>query len=524
MKQYAIYLRKSRADTELEAQGELETLSRHETILKTFAEKEKLSIGKIYKEVVSGETISSRPVMQQLLHDVEQEMWNGVLVMEIERLARGDTIDQGLVAQTFKYSDTLIITPHKTYNPNNEFDEEYFEFGLFMSRREYKTINRRLQTGRLQSVKEGKFVGNKPPYGYQRVRLKGEKGFTLEPIPEQAKVVKQIFKWYAYGDEDGNVMGFSEIGKRLHNLGILSATGRTEWQSASIRDILYNPAYIGKVRWGLRPQKKSVIDGQRVVQRTRNISATTYDGLHPAIIDTETYNIVQNRRVKNRNNTCPKSKSVQNPLAGLVICAKCGKNMQRRPYTNGYRDSLICVNPYCSNVGCDLWRVENSVIESLSNWITKQKIEPFPIFDNITADVSEYQNTLKGYTTKLENLKKQLNKVYEAYELGIYNASVFLERTQKIKIEENSTLALIGELQTKIDKIKTYEKQHREFIPKSKQVINVYHDLETPSDKNRMLKQILAKIEYSKEHTERFTKNYDNFKLILYPKISDNFL
>ena len=47
------------------------------------------------------------------------------------------------------------MTPSKTYDPENEFDEEYFEFGLFMSRREYKTINRRLQRGRAASIKEG---------------------------------------------------------------------------------------------------------------------------------------------------------------------------------------------------------------------------------------------------------------------------------------------------------------------------------------------------------------------------------
>lgn len=99
--------------------------------------------------------------------------------MEVERLARGDTIDQGIVAQTFKFSDTKIITPIKTYNPNNEFDEEYFEFGLFMSRREYKTINRRLQRGRMASVKDGKYVANKAPYGYNRIILKTIKAGLL---------------------------------------------------------------------------------------------------------------------------------------------------------------------------------------------------------------------------------------------------------------------------------------------------------------------------------------------------------
>ena len=188
-----IYLRKSRADREAEARGEGETLARHERILLDLAKKRGYNVGAIYREVVSGETISARPVMQQLLQEVEAGKWDGVLVVEVERLARGDTIDQGVVSRAFQFSNTLIITPMKTYDPNNEFDEEYFEFGLFMSRREYKTIKRRLNAGRISSVKEGKYCGNQPPYGYERIKLEHEKGFSLRPIPEQAEVVKLIY-------------------------------------------------------------------------------------------------------------------------------------------------------------------------------------------------------------------------------------------------------------------------------------------------------------------------------------------
>ena len=160
---YAIYLRKSRVDLEAEAHGEGDTLARHRKTLLALAAAQQLNVTHIYEEVVSGDTIAARPQMQQLLADVDEGLWEGVLVMEVERLARGDTIDQGIVAQAFKVTDTKIITPLKSYDPNNEFDEEYFEFGLFMARREYKVINRRLQRGRLASVKEGKWVGNTPP-------------------------------------------------------------------------------------------------------------------------------------------------------------------------------------------------------------------------------------------------------------------------------------------------------------------------------------------------------------------------
>lgn len=214
-----MYLRKSSADVEAEARGEGETLARHEKILLDLAKKMKLNITQIHKELVSGESIASRPVMQQLLSEVEQELWEGVLVVEVERLARGDTIDQGIVAQTFKYSNTIIVTPIKVYDPNNEFDEEYFEFGLFMSRREYKTIKRRLEQGRIESVKEGKYIANVAPYGYQRQKLQDQKGFTLVPDPQKSDIVKLIFEMYTNG------IGVSRIVRRLNEMKAPTAKG-----------------------------------------------------------------------------------------------------------------------------------------------------------------------------------------------------------------------------------------------------------------------------------------------------------
>jgi len=80
---YCIYLRKSRADVESEQRGETETLARHEAALLELAKRQKLDVAEIYREVVSGDTISARPVMQNLLDEVGQGVWNGVLVMEM---------------------------------------------------------------------------------------------------------------------------------------------------------------------------------------------------------------------------------------------------------------------------------------------------------------------------------------------------------------------------------------------------------------------------------------------------------
>ena len=82
---YALYLRKSRADLEAEAHGEGDTLARHEHILMELAKSRALPIGAIYREIVSGERIANRPVMQRLLSEVEDGRWKGVLVTESAR-------------------------------------------------------------------------------------------------------------------------------------------------------------------------------------------------------------------------------------------------------------------------------------------------------------------------------------------------------------------------------------------------------------------------------------------------------
>ena len=83
-----------------------------------------------------------------------------------------------------------------------------------MSRREYKTINRRLNAGRLASCKEGKFVGSVTPYGYTKEKLKNQKGYKLVPDLEESKVLKLIFDLYT------NSMGIRNICKHLDSLGI----------------------------------------------------------------------------------------------------------------------------------------------------------------------------------------------------------------------------------------------------------------------------------------------------------------
>lgn len=189
-----IYLRKSRKDMDYFKDESIEkTLQRHEKELQDFI----ISIfGKpipehnIYREVASGDTIEDRPVIQEVLSIIEEDDKKGVICIEIERLARGNTMDQGIIAQTFQYTNTKIITPFKIYNLDNEDDLSYFEDGLYQARKYLKYTKRILSRGRLRSVKDGKYVGSVLPYGFNKIKLPNEKGYILTENESEAKVIR----------------------------------------------------------------------------------------------------------------------------------------------------------------------------------------------------------------------------------------------------------------------------------------------------------------------------------------------
>lgn len=512
---YAIYLRKSREDIEAEKYGEGETLARHEKILTTLAEKRKLHISKIYREVVSGETISERKEMQKLLRDVENEKWTGVLVVEVERLARGDTADQGRVSKAFKYSHTKIITPVKTYDPDNEFDEEYFEFGLFMSRREYKTINRRLQRGRELSVFEGKFVGNIAPFGYDRVKLENAKGYTLSIKQDEASIVRKIFRLYAFENATIN-----SVTKQLNKLNLKPRIAN-EWSISSVKDILSNPTYIGKIVWNRRKQKKKTKNGHLIISRPRNKDYLIYDGLHEPIIDNKTWELVQEKRKQN----APKIKhnnTIQNPLVGLIFCEKCGKPMQRRPYTQADKPAiLMCSNSKCDNISSKLYVVEDKIIDALKIWLKNYKVH-YSEKNNLNSDNNKIiENSVSTTKRELEKENAKLNKIYEFLENGIYNNDEFISRSKAIKDNIQFLENKLEKYNSILQKNVEIQNQKKIIIPKLENIIDLYYNLKTAEDKNILLKSIISKVTYLK--TEKAIKKDSdptNFELHIYPKIT----
>ncbi len=523
---YYAYLRKSRADRDAEAHGEGETLLRHEKLLKTFAENLGITISKFYREIVSGETIQDRPVVRKLLQDISDGSCDGVLVAEVERLARGDTGDQGTIARYFQISDTLILTPLKIYDPTDEYDEEYFEFGLFMSRREYKTINRRIQRGRMASLQEGKWIASTAPYGYERVKIPGGKGYTLEIVPEQAEVVRLIFHLFLFGEKqpDGSwkPLGRLRICRKLDEMGIKPKAAE-KWSVSTIKDILENPVYIGKICWGRKKEKKTIAEGTTRKIRIKNPDFPMYSGLHPPIISEDIFYKVQKLIHAKSSPPVVNSKILKNPLSGIITCKKCGSALTRT--ASNTRDSyysLRCPNRDCDNISAPLYLIEQKLLEALQEWMNGYILE----WETDTDRVQEWnmkEHMLKNYLKELELAEKQQIRTCELLEQGIYTPEIFQTRFTAVSDKIQTVRTEIFRLQQSIEAEQQTASAENTWLSAHCPILDAYTHTDNVQIKNEILKSIIHHAEYIKtERSRKFHRDNASFELVIYPKLPEH--
>lgn len=503
-----IYLRKSRADEELERTlGQGETLARHRMALLRCAREKGYSIVKTHEELVSGEELFFRPAMLELLKEVEQKMYDAVLVMDIQRLGRGDMEEQGIILKTFKNSNTKIITPEKIYNLSNEFDEEYSEFEAFMSRKEYRMITRRMQGGRIRSVQEGNYIGTRPPYGYSVYR-DGKKNRTLIPHPEQSEVIKMIFDWYV-----NKGMGCGSIANELNKLGIKSYTG-SHWERTSITSFLKNPVYVGKVAWKKKCYKKSKTPGKKrdTYSRPRD-EWIICDGKHNPIIDIETYNKAQEILLGKYHVPYQIENGVTNPLAGIMICGVCGFKMKRRPYADK-NPHLICENK-CGIKSNKFETVEKAVIEGIEKHLTYLRLNVDKKNSNKSVDkVNVIKSNLDSLNHQLKLLETQRLKTFDLLEQGVYDTATFTERSNSINSKISSVNKAITECNAWLSNLENSCFDNKSVIAELNNVIQTYWTLKEPKEKNALLKSILEKVTYFKDKTWKS----DNFEVTLHYK------
>lgn len=487
------YLRKSQADDPTLTVEE--TLAKHEQRLDEWMDRNLPGMGKVpeenkYREVVSGETIESRPQFLEVLRRIESPKIKAIKCFDPQRLSRGSLKDIGHLVELLRYSNTIVITMQYTYDLRDDRDRESFERELMRGNDYLEYYKKIQQNGRLLSVSRGNFIGQRPPYGYRKITVREGKDEcpTLEPIPEQAKVVNMIFELYAQG------IGTTTISDRLNALDIPSPVGK-EWTRESLDTILKNIHYIGKVRWNYRPNVKRVEDGEVKISRPRSEDYLVYEGKQDAIISQELWDAVQERRGKIPRNK--KNTNGFNPLAGIMFC-ECGRVVSARTFKNKGKEycepRFLCSNQRkCGNASSTMSAVLERVVEVLEG-----AIEDFELRIAQGKDDSEtiHRQAVERLEKRYQELKDLEVKQWDEKIRGKIPPHVF----DKLN---GDTLKEIEEVQQALCTARNSIPEPVNLPEKAKTFKTALAMLQDPTapakEKNKTLKACIERITYSRE-------------------------
>ena len=493
------YLRKSQSDDP--SLSVEEVLQKHEKILDGMAEElfgAKVPPQNRFYEVVSGETIKGRPEIQKILRLIESPKYKAIMIVEPQRLTRGDLEDIGYMMKLLKHTNTLVITQTRVYDLRDEYDWDAFERELKRGNEYleyYKKIQRR---GRLLSVSQGNYLGSTPPYGFDKITIMDGKRKcpTLKENKEQADVARIIFDLYVNKD-----MGRRRIGNHLNGLGIKSATGK-KWSAETIREVLTNIHYIGKVRWNWRKWVTVVEDGEFVKTRpvTKIGEYLIYEGRHEGIIPEELFNAAQEKM--GRQHRAKSDVKVRNPFVSLMFCKNCGRAVIYQKTKKDVAPRLLCSNQSdCENASCRFPDVLDRVCA-----ILEKCIEDFEI--RIQSDTGD---SAKLHAKLIKNLEKKMADL-KAKELSQWEAQSDPDPTKRMpnEIFQQLNAKLLKEKEEVQQALcKAYESMPEpvNYEDKVKQFTDALNALRDPDidaeEKNRLLKVCIDRIEYYREKPQR---------------------
>ena len=497
--EFLVYLRKSRTDDPLLSVEEV--LARHEAILDEWAERnlgQKIPEENKFREIVSGETIADRPEVQKVLKMIESPKYKVVLIVEVQRLSRGDLEDAGRLIKLLRYTNTLVVTPPKTYDLSDEYDRDAFERELKRGNEFLEYQKKIMNRGRLLSVSQGNYVGSNPPYGYDKAWvMEGKRKCpTLAINEEEANVVRMIFDMYVNQD-----MGRPSICYRLDELKIKPPKGK-RWSPEGLKDLLENVHYLGKVKWYWRKTVTIVEDGE--IKKTNPKSKLgeylIYDGKHEAIISEELFQAALDKQ--GRNHRAKVSTKIRNPFAGLLYC-QCGKAMTYRTYKHHDGEPrLICRDQsYCHTGSCTYEELIDVVCNILSESIADFEIR---IKNNEGDSVKQHEKLIKSLEKRLEDINARELSQWEAQSdpdpANRMPQAIFRQLNEKLQREKAEVQETLHNAYSSMPISVNYE----ERLVKFKDALEALRDPnKDAAHKNRLLKDCIERIIYKREKAER---------------------
>ncbi|WP_195959365.1 recombinase family protein [Clostridium saudiense] len=433
-KRLALYTRVST----IEQSEEGYSIDEQERLLRSWAEKNNYEVYKCYSDRgISGKDIKNRPALKELLKDAEEKKFDMVISWKINRISR-KLADVLKIVDILEKNDITFKSYSEPFETDTPAGKMQFQMMALIGEFERGTIAQNVKMGMCAKAKSGEWCGGRV-LGYDLVPIDSQEGAKrkknrLTINEKEAEAVRFIFNEYVNGK------GYKAITNQLNKLGYKTKKGN-DFSVGSIREILTNPVYIGKVRYNVRQNWSE--------KRRRNINANPIitDGIHEPIIDEGLWDKVQ-AIMESKKGKPSRIYDGEYPLTGILRCPKCGAGMVISRTTNKLADgtkkriAYYCCGAWknkgtsvCNSNTIRVDKANEYVFTKISELLSNEKMVE-TIVNNINKErhkkINPAKKELERIDKELERIDRKKTKLFEAYEEEIISKEEFKERKDEL--------------------------------------------------------------------------------------------
>lgn len=449
--------------------------------------KTQTNVYKLYVDAgLSGKSISGRPSLIELLEDARKGLFQQVICLRLNRISRNLT-DLLYITELFeKHGVTLhsLMEHLQTDTPMGKFALQMLGS---VAEHERAQIAQNVRLGMQRRNRLGKWNSGNQVLGYQWVPHSVNHSLSrVEIIPDEEKLVRKIFTWYARG------LGLKAIVNRLNSSGVRTKRGKT-FSSISVRGILTNVNYIGKVAYtdSNAPGRKKIVEGE-----------------HKPIITMKLWEQVQ-LRLASRSQ--PSSKVITDtfPLTGILKCPGCGSGMIASHVSRTRKNGMRYIDRYyiCSRYSsggravCKPHHVRADQAENLvSRHVQKFLCHP-TIAEKLAIELNQkrdrklepFRERIKEIGDQISALKKRNLRCYELFEDGHIDSQELKNKLLNLQSE----ISILEQEQTELERRIDSDPEQPIPIDRIRRVLSDFQPVlqgATPTQQKSLFRRMIAKI------------------------------
>ena len=494
--------------------GDSNSITNQKKILLDVVTRENLSNPILFVDDGFSGTNFDRPAISEALRLVENRQVSNFLVKDLSRLGRSYIKVGQLTEITFPSFDVRFIALNDGVDSNkpNETNSIFLPIKSLMDEMYAADTSKKIRAVVQAKAKAGERVTTNPPYGYLK-DSNNPKNWIIDPVASE--VVKRIFQ------EAKSGKSLSEISKGLesdkifkpdrHRIEIglksISSSPNVEtlpyfWTRETLSTILGREEYLGHTV-NLRTRTKSYKDKRKVDNSKKDWFV--FKNTHEAIIDQETFDIVQKMRSHKRSNQRYKNRAGhENLFAGLVFCGTCGRKHYFCPQEknglnhdhykcSGYRKPINgCENPHYIQKSALIEIVSDKLRQTIHECQLDQETFLKKLEQQSQAQFSKDNKRQRQQLQKDEHRSKEIDsiiqKLYEDNLLGKISDERFVKLSQSYEEEQKQLQTSISDLTEKL------AKQQEDSLNISKFMARISKYTELPELTVEIVNELIDKI------------------------------